>query len=79
MKRIAIRTIQLAAAVTMAWAPLAASAKSANELRDLVGARASGGDSDLESRGWTRQCLQMITADGRADSINDIQTHPRCR
>lgn len=29
--------------------------------------------------GRTRQCLQMITANGRADSINDIQTHPRCR
>lgn len=29
--------------------------------------------------GRTRQCLQVITADGRADSITDIQTHPRCR
>ncbi|WP_439534477.1 hypothetical protein [Polymorphobacter sp.] len=29
--------------------------------------------------GRTRQCLQVITADGRADSVNDIQTHPRCR
>ncbi|WP_156256471.1 hypothetical protein [Sandarakinorhabdus oryzae] len=26
-----------------------------------------------------RQCLQMITANGRADSITDIGTHPRCR
>ena len=29
--------------------------------------------------GRTRQCLQLITLDGRADSITDIQTHPRCR
>jgi hypothetical protein len=27
----------------------------------------------------TGQCLQMIVADGRVDSIVDIQTHPRCR
>jgi hypothetical protein len=27
----------------------------------------------------TRQCLQMITVNGRADSIEDIQTHARCR
>lgn len=66
---------------------------------DLVGARAAGVETDLQSRGFrtvdgfesgndkgtiwwngrTRQCLQMITADGRADSITDIQTHPRCR
>jgi hypothetical protein len=66
---------------------------------DLVGAKAAGAESDLQSRGFrnvdgfesgngkgtiwwngrTRQCLQMITADGRADSITDIQTHPRCR
>jgi hypothetical protein len=29
--------------------------------------------------GRSRQCMQMITAEGRADSITDIQTHPRCR
>jgi hypothetical protein len=69
------------------------------DISDLVGSRAAGVDSDLQSRGFrsvdnfqsgngkgtvwwngrTRQCLQMITADGRADSITDIQTHPRCR
>jgi len=70
------------------------------DVSDLVGAKAAGVQSDLESRGFhnvdgfesgnnakgtvwwngrTRQCLQMITADGRADSITDIQTHPRCR
>jgi len=27
----------------------------------------------------TRQCLQMITVDGRADSITDIQTSDNCR
>lgn len=67
---------------------------------DLVGAKAAGVDSELQSRGFrsvdgfqsgsngkgtiwwndrTRQCLQMITVNGRADSITDIQTHPRCR
>ena len=28
--------------------------------------------------GRTSQCLQVITVEGRADSITDIQTHPRC-
>lgn len=66
---------------------------------DLVGARAAGVETELQSRGFrnvasvpsdnskitiwwngnSRQCLQVITADGRADSITDIQTHPRCR
>jgi hypothetical protein len=71
-----------------------------SQFNDLVGARAAGVESDLQSRGFrsvdgfesgsngkgtiwwngrTRQCLQMITVDGRADSITDIQTHPRCR
>ena len=27
----------------------------------------------------TRQCLQMLVSDGRVDSFQDIQTHPRCR
>lgn len=69
------------------------------DVSDLVGAKAAGVESDLQSRGFrnvdgftsgndkgtiwwnarTRQCLQMITAEGRADSITDIQTHPRCR
>lgn len=29
--------------------------------------------------GNTRQCVQVITVDGRADSVTDIGTHPRCR
>ncbi len=70
------------------------------DVSDLVGAKAAGVQSDLQSRGFhnvdsfesgnnakgtiwwngrTRQCLQMITADGRADSITDIQTQARCR
>jgi hypothetical protein len=40
------------AATAMTVAPTLAMAKSANDLRDLVGARAAGGESDLESRGW---------------------------
>jgi hypothetical protein len=39
----------------------------------------SNGSGTVWWNGGSRQCLQMITADGRADSINDIQTHPRCR
>jgi hypothetical protein len=66
---------------------------------DLVGAKAAGVESDLQSRGFrnvdgfdagngkgtiwwngrTQQCLQMITVNGRADSIEDIQTHQNCR
>lgn len=70
------------------------------DVSNFVGDRAAGVDSDLQSRGFrsvdgfesgsngrgtvwwnsrTRQCLQMITVDGRVDSINDIQSHPRCR
>lgn len=29
--------------------------------------------------GRTRQCMQVIVADGRVDSVTDIHTHPRCR
>ena len=29
--------------------------------------------------GGTRQCVQVITVNGRADSVTDIGTHPRCR
>jgi len=69
------------------------------DVSDLVGSRAAGAQTELQSRGFrsvdsfesgndkgtvwwngrTRQCLQMITADGRADSITDVRTHPRCR
>jgi hypothetical protein len=70
------------------------------QFSDLVGARAAGAETELQSRGFrnvdgfesgrngkgtiwwngrTRQCLQMITVDGRADSIEDIQTHQYCR
>jgi hypothetical protein len=27
----------------------------------------------------TRQCMQLITVDGRIDSVTDIRTHPKCR
>jgi hypothetical protein len=70
------------------------------DFSDLVGAKAAGVETDLQSRGFrnvdgfesgsngkgtiwwngrTRQCLQMITVNGRADSIEDIQTHQYCR
>jgi hypothetical protein len=70
------------------------------DLNSLVGARAAGVDSELTSNGFrtvdgfqsgangrgtvwwnagTRQCVQVITVGGRADSVTDIGTHPRCR
>ncbi len=70
------------------------------DVSDLEGARGAGAESEMQSRGFrsvdgfqsgsngrgtvwwnsrTRQCLQMIVADGHVDSIQDIQTHPRCR
>lgn len=65
---------------------------------DLVGVRASSGESQMRARGfrnvdgfksgntsytiwWRRQssqCIQVATADGRYDSVKDIQTHPKC-
>ncbi len=38
--------------MALALAPQAAQARSADDLRDLVGARAAGAESDLQSRGW---------------------------
>lgn len=70
------------------------------DLTDLIGARASSGESQMRSRGFrnvdsfesgsngrgtiwwrsqSRQCIQIITVDGRYDSINDIGMHPKCR
>lgn len=53
MKSMILKTVHACVAVSLAIAPVAAAAKSASNLNDLVGARASGGESDLESRGWT--------------------------
>jgi hypothetical protein len=39
----------------------------------------SNGKGTIWWNGRSRQCLQMITVNGRADSIEDIQTHARCR
>lgn len=69
------------------------------DVSDLVGARASSGESEMKSRGFrlvdtmkmantsytiwwrqpSRQCIQVATANGRYDSLTDIQTHPKCR
>jgi hypothetical protein len=38
----------------------------------------SNGRGTVWWNGRSRQCLQVITVEGRADSITDIQTHPRC-
>lgn len=39
-------------ALTTALTPILSIAKSADDLRDLLGARAGSGESELESRGW---------------------------
>jgi hypothetical protein len=39
----------------------------------------SNGAGTIWWNGRTRQCLQAITVDGHIDSMNSIQTHPRCR
>lgn len=70
------------------------------DVSDLVGARAAGADQSLRQRGFadvdgfqsgsngrgtiwwnarTRQCLQVITVDGRIDSATDIGQAPNCR
>ena len=69
------------------------------DFSDLVGARASSADNELQSRGFTNvdaiksgsasytywyngytgQCLQVTTANGRAEDISDIGHHPQCR
>lgn len=69
------------------------------DVSDLIGVRASSGESELRNRGFrnvdnfsvsntrymiwwrnqSRQCLQVVVANGRYDAIDDIGTHPRCR
>ncbi len=69
------------------------------DLTDLIGARASSGESEMKNRGFrnvdgftsgndkgtiwwrnqSRQCIQIITVNGRYDSVTDIGTHPKCR
>lgn len=92
MKSTTDRAIHAFAAVSLVLTPIAAAAKSANELRDLVGARAGSAESDLESRGWVsisnhkdsdrshtywwnrdrKDCVRVTTSDGRYQSINDV-------
>lgn len=65
---------------------------------DLVGIRASSGETEMRNRGFrlvdtlssgltrytiwwrapSRQCIQVATANGRYDSVMDIQTHAKC-
>jgi len=33
----------------------------------------------IQWRGASRQCIQVIVADGHFENITDIQTHPKCR
>jgi hypothetical protein len=52
MTSFATRSLSACTALALAFAPVAAAAKSASSLNDLVGARASGAESDMEARGW---------------------------
>lgn len=47
--------------------------------RSVDSFQSGNGKGSVWYNGRTRQCIQMIVADGRVDSIQDIQTHPRCR
>lgn len=52
----------------------------ARGFRDVDGfASGDNGKGTVWWNGSTRQCLQVIVADGYVDSITDIGTHPRCR
>ena len=51
----------------------------ARGFRNVDGFDAGNGKGTIWWNGRTQQCLQMITVDGRADSITDIQTHTACR
>ncbi len=52
--RLTLAIATLATGLGLAIGPVGtASAQNNNSLRDLVGARAAGGESDLESRGYT--------------------------
>ena len=46
------RILAACAISTLAFGHVAAAAKSANSLSDLVGAKAAGAECDMESRGW---------------------------
>jgi hypothetical protein len=48
MQQFVVACVALATALT----PTASIAASADDLRDLVGVRAAGGESEVESRGW---------------------------
>jgi hypothetical protein len=39
----------------------------------------ANGSGTVWWNGATRQCMQLITADGRIASVADIRTHPKCR
>lgn len=39
----------------------------------------ANGSGTVWWNGATKQCMQLITVDGRIDSVSDIKTHPKCR
>lgn len=61
----------------------AAGADSAMQSRGFRSVDGFQSGSDGRGTVWyntrTRQCLQMIVANGHVDSIQDIHSHPRCR
>lgn len=47
--------------------------------RNVDGFKSGNTSYTIWWNGRTRQCIQVATADGRYDSVTDIQTHPKCR
>jgi len=52
MKKTMRQFVVACTALATALSPTVSIAASADDLRDLVGARAAGGENTLESRGW---------------------------
>lgn len=60
-------------------APGAESELNARGFTNVDSFRSGSGSGTIWWNPSTRQCLQMIVVEGRADSVVDIQTHARCR
>lgn len=60
-------------------APGAESQLGARGFSNVDSFRSGSGSGTIWWNPRTRQCLQMIVVEGRADSVVDIQSHARCR
>jgi hypothetical protein len=46
---------------------------------DVEGGQFGRGNYTVWFNRGTRQCIQVITVNGRFDSVRDVQTHPKCK